>query len=116
GPAPCSPWARSPPSRSGVTTDAPRTPPRVVSLLPAATEIVAALGAVDQLVGVTPEGDPARAVAAVTRVTRAGSAARAGARRPRVTSSAGDRDAASARIDAEVRALVSAGAPVFGFD
>ena len=83
-----------------MTTDAPRTPPRVVSLLPAATEIVAALGAVDQLVGVTHECDHPRLVAAL----------------PRVTSSAVDRDAASATIDAEVRALVSAGAPVFGFD
>ena len=35
---------------------------------------------------------------------------------PRVTSSAVDRDATSAAIDAEVRALASAGAPVFGFD
>jgi len=83
-----------------VTTDAPRTPPRVVSLLPAATEIVAALGAVDQLVGVTHECDHPRAVAAL----------------PRVTSSAVDRDATSAAIDAEVRALASTGAPVFGFD
>ena len=84
-----------------MTTDAPRTPPRVVSLLPAATEIVAALGAVDQLVGVTHECDhPPRAVAAL----------------PRVTSSAVDRDATSAAIDAEVRALASTGAPVFGFD
>src|SRR4029079_878567 len=100
GPAPCSPWRPSPLSRSSVTTDAPRTPPRVVSLLPAATEIVAALGAVDQLVGVTHECDHRSDVAAL----------------PRVTSSAVDRDATSATIDAEVRALVSAGAPVFGFD
>jgi iron complex transport system substrate-binding protein len=83
-----------------VTTDVPRTPPRVVSLLPAATEIVAALGAVGQLVGVTHECDHPRAVATL----------------PRVTSSAVDRDAASVAIDAEVRALASAGAPVFGFD
>lgn len=83
-----------------MTTDAPRTPLRVVSLLPAATEIVAALGAFGQLVGVTHECDHPREVA----------------RLPRVTSSAVDRDAASADIDAEVRALASAGAPVFGFD
>ena len=82
-----------------MTTDAPRTP-RVVSLLPAATEIVAALGAVDQLVGVTHECDHPREVAAL----------------PRVTSSAVDRDASSAAIDAEVRSLASTGAPVFGFD
>jgi iron complex transport system substrate-binding protein len=83
-----------------VTTDAPRTPPRVVSLLPAATEIVAALGAAGQLVGVTHECDHPREVAAL----------------PRVTSSAVDRDATSAAIDAEVRALASSGTPVFGFD
>ncbi|HEX7977951.1 MAG TPA: ABC transporter substrate-binding protein [Gemmatimonadaceae bacterium] len=83
-----------------MTTDAPRTPPRVVSLLPAATEIVAALGAVDQLVGVTHECDHPSDVV----------------RLPRVTSSAVDRDATSAAIDAEVRALATAGAPVFGFD
>ena len=83
-----------------MTTDAPRTPPRVVSLLPAATEIVAALGALDQLVGVTHECDFPAAVATL----------------PRVTSSAVDRDASSAAIDAEVRALASTGAPVFGFD
>ena len=83
-----------------MTTDAPRTPPRVVSLLPAATEIVAALGAAGQLVGVTHECDHPRDVASL----------------PRVTSSAVDRDADSAAIDAEVRALASAGAPVFGFD
>ena len=83
-----------------MTTDAPRTPPRVVSLLPAATEIVAALGAVGQLVGVTHECDHPRDVATL----------------PRVTSSAVDRDATSAAIDAEVRALASTGAPVFGFD
>ena len=83
-----------------MTTDAQRVAPRVVSLLPAATEIVAALGALDQLVGVTHECDHPSEVA----------------RLPRVTSSAVDRDAASATIDAEVRALASAGAPVFGFD
>ena len=83
-----------------MTTDAPRTPPRVVSLLPAATEIVAALGAAGQLVGVTHECDHPRDVASL----------------PRVTSSAVDREAASAMIDAEVRALASAGAGVFGFD
>jgi iron complex transport system substrate-binding protein len=83
-----------------VTTDARRSAPRVVSLLPAATEIVAALGAFGQLVGVTHECDHPSEVA----------------RLPRVTSSAVDRDATSAAIDAEVRALASVGAPVFGFD
>jgi iron complex transport system substrate-binding protein len=44
---------------------------RVVSLLPAATEIVAALGAVDALVGVSHECDHPPAVAEKPRVTRA---------------------------------------------
>ena len=83
-----------------MTTDAGAQAPRVVSLLPAATEIVAALGALDQLVGVTHECDhPSGAT-----------------RLPRVTSSAIDRDAPSAAIDADVRALASAGAPVFTLD
>jgi len=43
---------------------------RVVSLLPAATEIVAALGALDQLVGVSHECDHPPEVSAKPRVTR----------------------------------------------
>lgn len=83
-----------------MTTDAGASPPRVVSLLPAATEIVAALDALDQLVGVTHECDhPAAAM-----------------HLPRVTASAIDRDAPSRTIDADVRALASAGAPVFTLD
>jgi iron complex transport system substrate-binding protein len=83
-----------------VTTDGRARAPRVVSLLPAATEIVAALGAIDQLVGVTHECDhPSDAT-----------------RLPRVTASAVDRDATSAAIDADVRALASTGAPVFTLD
>jgi iron complex transport system substrate-binding protein len=83
-----------------VTTDGRARAPRVVSLLPAATEIVAALGAIDQLVGVTHECDhPSGAT-----------------RLPRVTASAIDRDATSATIDADVRALASTGAPVFTLD
>ena len=74
--------------------------PRVVSLLPAATEIVAALGALNQLAGVTHECDHP------PEVTRL----------PRVTASAVDRDAASGAIDAEVRALASSGAAVFTLD
>ena len=83
-----------------MTTDAGAQAPRVVSLLPAATEIVAALGALDQLVGVTHECDHP------SRVTQL----------PRVTASAIDREAPSAAIDADVRALASAGAPVFTLD
>lgn len=83
-----------------MTTDAGAAAPRIVSLLPAATEIVAALGALDQLVGVTHECDhPAGAT-----------------HLPRVTASAIDRDASSAAIDADVRALASTGAPVFTLD
>ena len=74
--------------------------PRVVSLLPAATEIVVALGALDQLAGVTHECDHP------PEVTRL----------PRVTASTVDRDAASGAIDAEVRALASSGAAVFTLD
>ena len=73
---------------------------RVGSLLPAGTEIVAALGALDSLVGITHECDfPAE----VSRL-------------PRVTASAVDRDASSPAIDAAVRALSSSGAPVFTLD
>ena len=83
-----------------MTTDAEPLAPRVVSLLPAATEIVAALGALDRLVGVTHECDHPPEVS----------------RLPRVTSSIVDRDAASSAIDAEVRALASTGAAVFTVD
>jgi iron complex transport system substrate-binding protein len=82
-----------------VTTDAPARP-RVVSLLPAATEIVAALGALDQLAGVTHECDHPPEVAHL----------------PRVTSTTVDRDAGSGAIDAEVRALAATGAAVFTLD
>ena len=83
-----------------MTTDARGQQPRVVSLLPAATEIVAALGALEQLAGVTHECDHPPEVAAL----------------PRVTSSVIDRDATSGAIDAEVRALAWSGAAVFTLD
>jgi iron complex transport system substrate-binding protein len=73
---------------------------RIVSLLPAGTEIVAALGALDQLVGITHECDYPPAVA----------------RLPRVTASAVDRDAASAAIDAAVRGAAVSGTPIFAID
>ena len=83
-----------------MTTDAGARAPRIVSLLPAATEIVAALGALGQLAGVTHECDHPASVMHL----------------PCVTSSAIDRDAPSAAIDADVRALASTGAPVFTLD
>lgn len=73
---------------------------RVVSLLPAATEIVAALGRADVLVGVSHQCDLPR-----------------GSRRvPRVTWPAIDPDAPAETIDAEVRARAAAGAALFGID
>ena len=87
-----------------MATDVPRDPGRarvrILSLLPAATEIVAALGALDRIVGVTHECDHPEEVA----------------RLPRVTSSAVDREASSGAIDAGVRALASSGAAVFTLD
>ena len=73
---------------------------RIVSLLPAATEIVAALGAMRRLVGVThacdfPEG--ARTL-------------------PRVTSSALDADASALEIDTAVRTAASEGQTLFALD
>lgn len=70
---------------------------RVVSLLPSGTEIVAALGAIDQLVGVTHECDYPPEVS----------------RLPRVTTTEVERDASSSDIDAAVRSLSHAGTPVF---
>jgi iron complex transport system substrate-binding protein len=73
---------------------------RVVSLLPSATEIVGALGALEHLVGVTHECDHPAVVAS----------------RPRVTRSAVDGAAAPAAVDAQVRSLAHAGTPLYTID
>jgi len=70
---------------------------RTISLLPAATEIVAALGALDHLVGVTHECD--FPPAAMTRA--------------RVTASAIDADADATSVDAQVSRLAREGQPLF---
>ncbi|HEX3160813.1 MAG TPA: ABC transporter substrate-binding protein [Gemmatimonadaceae bacterium] len=73
---------------------------RVLSLLPAATEIVAALGGSPELVGVTHECDWPPTVTGL----------------PRVTVSAVDAAASAQVVDAAVRALGEAGTPVFALD
>ena len=73
---------------------------RVVSLLPAATEMVAVLGAMDSLVGVTHECDHPEAVRA----------------HPQMTGTAIDVTADAATVDAQVRAVAAAGAPIFTLD
>ena len=73
---------------------------RVISLLPAATEMVAAIGATELLVGISHECD---------HPTIVGS-------RARVTSSAVDSAAAPETIDAQVRALHDAGASLYTLD
>src|SRR6476659_319585 len=73
---------------------------RVVTLLPAATEIVAALGAGEQLVGISHECDYPRWVQ----------------RLPRVTATPIDIAAPGRIIDAEVRRIRSAGRPVIAID
>ena len=73
---------------------------RIVSLVPAATEIVCVLGAMDSLVGVSHECDYPPLV---TRL-------------PRVTVTPIDQSRSGAEIDAEVRALRAAGRPVIEVD
>jgi iron complex transport system substrate-binding protein len=73
---------------------------RVVTLLPAATEIVAALGGAGSLVGISHECDHPASVLGL----------------PRVTATPIDPGAAGVTIDAEVRRLYGAGKPVIGVD
>jgi iron complex transport system substrate-binding protein len=73
---------------------------RVVTLLPAATEIVAALGAANTLVGISHECDHPPSVNDL----------------PRVTATAIDPRASGAEIDAEVRRLRAAGVPVIAVE
>jgi iron complex transport system substrate-binding protein len=73
---------------------------RVVTLLPAATEIVAALGAGDWLAGISHECDHPDEVLGL----------------PRVTATPLDPALPSAAIDAEVRRLREAGRPVIAVD
>jgi iron complex transport system substrate-binding protein len=73
---------------------------RVVTLLPAATEIVAALGGAGSLVGISHECDHPASVLGL----------------PRVTATPIDPEAPGAVIDAEVRRLHRAGKPVIGVD
>jgi iron complex transport system substrate-binding protein len=75
-------------------------PVRVVSLLPSATEIVAALGAMERLVGVTHCCDYPPSVDSRLRVTR----------------TAIDADAAPGEVDAQVRAITASGAPLYTLD
>ena len=73
---------------------------RVVTLLPAATEIVAALGAGDRLVGISHECDFPESVSHL----------------PRVTATPIDSSRPGAAIDAQVLALRQAGRPVIAID
>jgi len=73
---------------------------RVVTLLPAATEIVAALGGSGHLVGISHECDYPQSVQGL----------------PRVTTTPVDIRASGAGIDAEVRRLREAGQPVVGIE
>ena len=73
---------------------------RIISLLPAATEIVAALGAADRLVAVSHECDYPPEITHL----------------PRVTSSVVDSHGTSREIDDAVRTLAANGLPIFAID
>ncbi len=76
---------------------------RVISLLPAATEIVAYLGASEHLVGITHECDFPEVICGRPRVTRSAIPAAGGA-------------ATAGEIDAAVRDATHAGEPLFKLD
>lgn len=73
---------------------------RIVSLIPSATEIIAALGLADRLVGITHSCDWPPSVTHL----------------PRVTSTAIPKNATSADIDRQVKASVANGAPLYELD
>lgn len=73
---------------------------RIITLLPAATEIVAALGAEADLVGISHECDWPASLQHL----------------PRVTTTPIDRDAPSGAIDQAVRKAIAAGRPVIAVD
>ena len=73
---------------------------RVITLLPAATEIVASLGGAGHLVGISHECDYPASVQHL----------------PRVTATRVDVNAPGAAIDAQVRRLVGSGRPVIGIE
>ncbi len=73
---------------------------RIITLLPAATEIVAALGADKDLVGISHECDWPPGIQ----------------RLPRVTTTPIDRDAPSGAIDQAVRKAIASGRPVIAID
>lgn len=83
-----------------MVTAAPSRERRVVTLLPAATEIVAALGAIGSLVGISHECDYPPAARGL----------------PRLTTTPIDPEAPASRIDAEVRHLGAEGRAVIAVD
>lgn len=87
-------------------------PRRVVSLLPAATEIVALLGASDALVGITHECDYPDIVGSRARVTHSSIPTHTDHTKHDVAAEPVD----PALIDTEVRALSASGAPLFSLD
>ena len=78
---------------------------RVISLLPAASEIVAYLGATEHLIGITHECDFPPLVASRPRVTRSA-----------VPAAGAHGDAAPGDVDAAVRAASEAGVALFALD